>query len=194
MPEAGTPPPAAPPAGDGGGGSAPAEDDEELRAEFAELERELLAAPAEEVVANHCYGLFQLAALHLGQQPPNLETARLAIDAFGAVVEAIGPRLGAQAQNFTDGLAQLRLAYVQLHSLSEAEGSEPPPAGGGEDAEAPEAAEDAEAPEGSGADRDASGRASGAGLARPAVALTRPATPSLRGVLGGSMCGRLEAC
>jgi hypothetical protein len=101
----------------------------ELRREFEQLEEELLAAPVEDVIANHCYGLFQLAALHLGQRPPNLEQARLAIDAFGAITEALGPRLGSHAESFTDGLAQLRLAYVQLHAATEAaEGTD-----GGED-------------------------------------------------------------
>src|SRR5260221_14260912 len=69
--------------------------DERASDELAALQRELLAAPVEEVVANHCYGLFQLAALHLGQQPPNLEAARLAIDAFRAIVDTLDERLGA---------------------------------------------------------------------------------------------------
>ena len=82
--------------------------------EMEALEAELLAAPAEEVIANHCYGLFQLAAIHLGHQPPNLPAARLAIDAFGAIVEGLDSRLGAPAETLRDGLAQLRLAFVQI--------------------------------------------------------------------------------
>ncbi|HUZ21693.1 MAG TPA: hypothetical protein VMU75_14090 [Acidimicrobiales bacterium] len=89
---------------------------EEMAAELADIERQLLAAPVEDVVANHCYGLFQLAALHLGQRPPNLDAARLAIDAFGGVVEALGDRFGEHAQSLRDGLAQLRLAFVQIAS------------------------------------------------------------------------------
>ena len=89
-------------------------------AELQELRRELLAAPAEEVIANHCYGLFELAALHLGDQPPNFDKARLAIDALGAVVATLGERLGPHAGTFTDGLAQLRLAWVQLHQVGAA--------------------------------------------------------------------------
>ena len=33
-------------------------------------------------MANHCYGLFELAAVYLSQQPPLLAQARLAIDAL----------------------------------------------------------------------------------------------------------------
>ena len=46
------------------------------------------------VIANHCFGLFELAGVYLSQSPPRLEQARLAIDAFGAVVEGVGGRLG----------------------------------------------------------------------------------------------------
>lgn len=86
--------------------------------EMAELEAELLSAPVEDVIANHCYGLFQLAALHLGQRPPNLPAARLSIDAFGALVEGLDDRLGAPAETLRDGLAQLRIAYVQIAAAS----------------------------------------------------------------------------
>ncbi|MHB1598821.1 MAG: hypothetical protein ACYCXY_08050 [Acidimicrobiales bacterium] len=89
-------------------------DDGALRAEMAEIERELVEAPVQDVVANHCYGLFQLAALHLGQSPPRLDDARLAIDALAAVVETLGDRLGGTATSLRDGLAQIRLAFVQI--------------------------------------------------------------------------------
>ena len=86
----------------------------ELLAHMAEIEAQLLDTPIEDVIANHCYGLFQLAALHLGQRPPSLESARLAIDALAAVVETLGDRLGDAVLTLRDGLAQIRLAYVQI--------------------------------------------------------------------------------
>jgi hypothetical protein len=101
--------------------------EEEVAAEMAALEHELLAAPIEDVIANHCFGLFQLAALHLSQRPPNLYEARLAIDALGAIVEGLGPRLSDQAEPLTEGLAQIRLAFVQLSAAqSVAEPGEEP--------------------------------------------------------------------
>ena len=63
-------------------------------AELDEVRRQLLDAPVEVVVANHAYGMFELAALHLSAQPPNLEKARLAVDALGALVEGLAGRLG----------------------------------------------------------------------------------------------------
>jgi hypothetical protein len=94
--------------------------DPQLEAELAAMQDELARTPASVVVANHAVGLFQLAAIHLNRQPPNLEDGRLAIDAMAALVEGVGDRLGDEAQALQDGLAQLRLAYV---SLQEAAGS-----------------------------------------------------------------------
>jgi hypothetical protein len=87
-----------------------------------ELRQELARVPAADVVANHCYGLFELAALHLSTRPPKLAEARLAIDALGALVDGLGDRLGEHASPLRDGLAQIRLAYVQIAA---AEGASP---------------------------------------------------------------------
>lgn len=101
--------------------------------ELAALEAELAAVPAADVVANHCYGLFELAAVHLRQQPPRLDQAAVAIDALGAVVERLGARLGASAAQLQEGLTSIRLVYVQLASPPPADpdaaGAEVPPAG-----------------------------------------------------------------
>jgi hypothetical protein len=85
-----------------------------MEAELAAVQRELAETPAAVVVANHCIGLFQLAALHLNQQPPNLSEGRIAIDAMAALVEGLEGRLGDQEQPLKDALGQLRLAFVQL--------------------------------------------------------------------------------
>ena len=89
-------------------------------AELTEIARQLANAPAEDVIANHCYGLFELAALHLSQQPPQLEKARLAIDALGLLVDGLGDRLGQHAEALTEGLSQLRLAFVKIASAGPA--------------------------------------------------------------------------
>lgn len=81
-----------------------------------ELKRQLAATPAAVVVANHAMGLFELAALHLSQQPPNLAEASVAIDAMAAVVEGLAGRLGEPEATLNDALAQLRLAFVQIQA------------------------------------------------------------------------------
>ena len=90
----------------------------DLEAKMAELRDQLAQAPVDVVIANHCFGIFELAALHLSLQPPKLEEAQLAIDALGALVEGLTGRLGDEEQQLRDGLAQLRLAFVQIKAAS----------------------------------------------------------------------------
>jgi hypothetical protein len=97
--------------------------DEELAARMEELRDQLARTPAEVVILNHCYGLFELAALHLSLQPAQLEQAKLAIDALGLMVEGLQGRLGEGEQQVREGLSQLRMAYVQIKG----EGGEPAP-------------------------------------------------------------------
>jgi hypothetical protein len=89
-----------------------------MRARMAELREQLACTPAETVIANHAFGLFELAALHLSLAPPQLEEARLAIDALAALVEGLGERLGEASTQLTEGLSQLRLAFVQIHTAA----------------------------------------------------------------------------
>jgi len=103
------------------GPSGQAGEGEPTEAELRELARQLAEAPPEDVIANHCYGLFELAALHLSQRPPNLAQARLAIDAMGLLVEGLGDRLGDHLATLADGLTQLRLAYVRITDTGVAE-------------------------------------------------------------------------
>jgi hypothetical protein len=99
-----------------------AEEQEELQRQMAELQEKLADTPVEDVVANHAYGLFELAALHLSRQPPALVESRLAIDALGSLVEGLGDRLGEHAGPLRDGLAQIRLAFVQISGAPSAGG------------------------------------------------------------------------
>jgi hypothetical protein len=93
-------------------------DDAALAAHLDELRQQLAATPVEVVVANHASGLFELAALHLSQQPPQLEAARLAVDAMGALVEGVADTLGEAEEPLTSALAQIRLAFVQITGAS----------------------------------------------------------------------------
>ncbi len=78
------------------------------------MRAQLANTPAEIVVANHCYGLFELAAIYLSQTPPMLFQARLAIDALGYILDGLKGRLGEAEPALVDSLSQLRLAYVSL--------------------------------------------------------------------------------
>jgi hypothetical protein len=87
---------------------------------MAEIQEQLARTPVELVIANHAFGLFELAALHLSLQPPQLPQARLAIDALGALVEGLAGRLGEYERQLVEGLANLRMAYVQIRGATQA--------------------------------------------------------------------------
>ncbi|MDP9421090.1 MAG: DUF1844 domain-containing protein [Actinomycetota bacterium] len=112
-----SPPPHAADAADGDPrGELTPEQQAQLERELAAMQEEVASTPASVVIANHAVGLFQLAAIHLNQQPPNLVEGRLAIDAMAALVEGLAGRLGEEEQSLRDGLAQLRMAFVQLNA------------------------------------------------------------------------------
>lgn len=102
---------------------------------MTELRTQLANTPAEVMIANHAYGLFELGALYLSFDPPQMDRARLSIDSLAALLEGVGSRLGDQEESLRDGLTQLRLAFVQIGAggapatgaggTGEAEGREP---------------------------------------------------------------------
>lgn len=93
---------------------------------MAMLQKQLAETPAAEVVANHCFGFFELAALHLSLQPPQLTEASVAIDALNAVVEGLAGRLGEHETQLKEGLASLKLAFVQIRAANLGAGANPP--------------------------------------------------------------------
>jgi hypothetical protein len=91
-----------------------AETEAAIMAEMEKARAQLASVPAADVVANHVMGLYELAAIHLLQQPPQLADASVAIDAMGSVVESLEGRLGQHEGTCRDALAQIRLAFVQV--------------------------------------------------------------------------------
>ena len=80
---------------------------EEARARLADV-------PAEVVVTNHVMGLYELAAIHLSADTPDLVQAALAIDAVACLVDGLGDRLGPDAPTMVEALNNIRLAFVQI--------------------------------------------------------------------------------
>ena len=120
QPEAPTPPP--PPPGPGDYAEEPLSE-AEVEARMAELRDQLARTPVESVVAQVAYQLFEVGALHLSLQPPQLEQAQMAIDAMAALVDGLAGRLGENEPQLRDGLSQIRMAFVQIQRGA----STPPP-------------------------------------------------------------------
>ena len=110
-----------------------AEELEDAKAEMDAVREQLLHAPVELVVSNHAMGLWELAALHLSQSPPQLRQAQLAIDALSALLQGLQGRLGASERTLSDGLAELRMAFVHIANAERARQAD----GGGGAAGAP---------------------------------------------------------
>ena len=85
-----------------------------MQEELAAMSAEIAQVPAHAVIANHVVGLFQLAAVHLQIDPPNIADATLAIDAMAAVVDRLKGRLGPDESTLVDALSQIRMAFVQV--------------------------------------------------------------------------------
>jgi len=113
--------------------------EEELQAELLAMQEQMLRTPAAIVVANHCIGLIELAALHLGQDPPHLADASVAIDALAGVLDAVGPRLGENEAPLRQALNQMRMAFIEARGAT-APGGHSASAPGGHSASAPGAA------------------------------------------------------
>ncbi len=89
-----------------------------VEAQMREMQERLLSAPSEQVIANHCYGLFELAAVYLSSSPPRLDGARLAIDSLGLLVDGLGNRLGEAGPQLLEALTQIRLAFASIANTS----------------------------------------------------------------------------
>ena len=100
--------------------------DAEAQAEFDAMRQQLADTPAEVVMANHCYGIFELATIYLSHTPPMLFEARLAIDGLGALLDGVKGRLGEAEPSLLEALSQLRLAFVQLEGAERAAAESPP--------------------------------------------------------------------
>ena len=81
-----------------------------------QVRQQLLAAPASVVIANHAMGIYELAAIHLTAERPQLGEAVLAIDALTALVDGLEGRLGDAEPTLREALAQLRAAYLEVRN------------------------------------------------------------------------------
>jgi hypothetical protein len=91
---------------------------DDAQAALAQARARLAEVPAEVVVTNHVMGLYELAAIHLSADPPDLVSAALAIDAVACLVEGLGDRLGEDASTMRDALGNIRLAFVQVKGIT----------------------------------------------------------------------------
>ncbi len=106
--------------------------EEELRAAY---EAELARIRVEDILIQTVVSLLNLAArkagLTGGDEEPDFEQVRQAIDGTQALLPLVEPMLGPDAKQVRDALSQLQLAYARS-------GATPPPRAGGGDEQPPE--------------------------------------------------------
>ena len=97
-----------------------------MAAELAAARERLSQTPAAEVIANHVMGIYELAAIHLSSDVPNLTEAKVAIDAMSGIVDSLVGRLGENENVIKDALQQIQMAYVQMaDNLNQMQSEEP---------------------------------------------------------------------
>ena len=82
--------------------------------EMGRVRQEMLSVPAAEIIANHLMGIYELAAIHLGDNPPNFPEATVAIEALRAVLDRIGSEFGENETVLRQALTQLQMTFVAL--------------------------------------------------------------------------------
>lgn len=99
--------------------------DEDRQALSAELEemmrvrREVAATPAAEMIANHMIRFLDLATIYLEGEPPAFAEAATCIEAYRAVLEGLGDRLGEHRPTLTEALGQVQRIFIQVKEASE---------------------------------------------------------------------------
>jgi len=92
---------------------------EAMAAELAEARARLADTPSAVVVANHAMGLYELAAIHLSSNPPNLSEAKVAVDAMAAIIDCLPGRLGEHEETLRAARSQIQMAFVELSTQAE---------------------------------------------------------------------------
>ena len=87
--------------------------------EMMRVRREVSATPVGEMLANHQMRLFDLATIYLEADPPAFAEAATVIEAFRAVLDGVGDRLGDQQALLAEALGQLQMIFVQVKRQTE---------------------------------------------------------------------------
>ncbi len=81
--------------------------------ELAEARAEILEADPTAIIANHAFGIYELAMLHITNDDPDMKAARLAVDSLGALVEGLKGRLDEAEGPLNEALHGVRLLFVE---------------------------------------------------------------------------------
>ncbi len=95
---------------------------QEMEQQLAEIRQRILQTPIEAMLAQHFVGLYEIAAIHMSAEVPNLHSARLAINAMDGILSATEGELGDAEESMQSMLHQLRMAFVSASQNSDGTG------------------------------------------------------------------------
>jgi len=102
----------------------------EYEQQLAEIRQNILETPIELILAQHFLGLSEIAVIHLSEANPNLESARLVINAMNGIVSATQGELGDAEEALQLALHQVQMEYVKVsQKASQPQESPESPAG-----------------------------------------------------------------
>ncbi len=94
-----------------------ASDDQSMDEMIAYIREQILSTPINDLLINHCAGIAEIAAVHLANEEPDLDSARFAIDALAALVDSISTKLPEESKTGLSSLvSELRTAWVNVSS------------------------------------------------------------------------------
>lgn len=99
-----------------------AEDRAALAAELEEMmqvRRQIASTPASEMIATHMIRFLDLATIYLESDPPAFAESATAIEAYRAVLEGLGDRLGEHEPMLGEALGQVQRMFVQVKEASD---------------------------------------------------------------------------
>ncbi len=87
--------------------------EEDINSLMEKVRENILNTPVEDLIINHMMGLAEIVAVHLNENEPDLEAARLGIDTVDAILSSIGKRLDNEKESaFRSILSELQMVWV----------------------------------------------------------------------------------
>ncbi len=89
------------------------EEQSALASEFEEAKQRISETPVDQIITTHIIGLYELAVIHLQKDPPDLESAKIAVNAMSGIVEGVAEDLQEYEEAMRNALTEIQMAFVK---------------------------------------------------------------------------------
>ncbi len=84
-----------------------------LASEFEEAKQRISETPVDQIITTHIIGLYELAVIHLQKDPPDLKSAKIAVNAMAGIVEGVAEDLQEYEEAMRSALTEIQMAFVK---------------------------------------------------------------------------------